>query len=75
MSEKAQNLYEVRVQGHLEGRRIRAHEEISVTHTSTGETILLCPVCDQAALYGLIIKLRDLGVPLVAVNRIEPDQN
>jgi hypothetical protein len=70
---KCFNVYEVRVRGHLDARRIRGHEEITVTHSDSGETVLVCPVADQAALYGLIIRLRDLGVPLVAVNQITPE--
>jgi hypothetical protein len=68
-----QNMYEVRVRGHLDGRWVRTFEGITVTHTRSGETVLLYPVTDQAALYGLIIRLRDLGVPLVAVNQLKTE--
>jgi hypothetical protein len=44
------------------------------THTSDGTTILTGPVVDQAALYGLLRKVRDLGLPLLAVNQVEPRQ-
>jgi hypothetical protein len=39
-----------------------------------GDTLLIGPVADQAALYGLLIKVRDVGMPLVSVNRVEPGQ-
>jgi len=45
---------------------------LTITHTQQDETILSGPIQDQAALYGLIVKLRDLGLPLVSVNSDEP---
>jgi hypothetical protein len=47
---------------------------MSFTHASDGTTILAGPVVDQAALYGLLRKVRDLGLPLIAVNQIDPKQ-
>lgn len=68
MAQQQANIYEIRVRGHLDSRRVRMCEQVSVTHTSEGDTVLVCLLSDQAALYGLINRLRDLGVSLVSVN-------
>ena len=47
---------------------------MSFTHASDGTTILAGPVVDQAALYGLLRKVRDLGLPLLSVMLIDPKQ-
>jgi hypothetical protein len=47
---------------------------MSVTVAESGETLLTGPVADQAALHGLLRKVRDLGLPLLSVNRVEPGQ-
>jgi hypothetical protein len=60
--------YEIRVQGHLERRRIRTFEGLMITHQANGETLISGPIQDQAALYGLLNWLRDLGIPLLSVN-------
>ncbi len=49
-------------------------EGLTITLEENGETLLTGPVVDQAALHGLLKKVRDLGMPLLAVNRVEPDQ-
>ncbi len=66
----SQKLYEIKVQGHLEKRRIQTMEQLTVEHNSNGQTVLCCPIADQSALYGLLNRLRDLGIPLVSVNTI-----
>jgi hypothetical protein len=45
-----------------------------VTHEEDGTTVLTGPVADQPALHGLLLKIRDLGLPLISVNCIEPDE-
>ena len=64
--------YEIRLKGHLDARWADQLEHMSFTHTSDGTTILAGTVVDQAALYGLLRKVRDLGLPLVSVILIEP---
>jgi hypothetical protein len=49
-------------------------EGLSLTHKSDGTTILAGPIVDQAALHGLLRKVRDVGLPLVSVVRVEPEQ-
>lgn len=64
---------EITVQECIDEQWSEWFEGFEITHTGSGETILRGPVADQAALYGLIAKLRDLGLPLGSVNRVEPD--
>lgn len=66
--------YEIRLKGYLDARWAESFEHMSFTHTSDGTTILSGPVVDQAALYGLLRKVRDLGLPLLAVNLVDLKQ-
>ena len=67
-------LYEIRLKGHLDARWTDWFEGLSLTHASDGTTRLFGPVVDQAALYGVLRKVRDLGLPLVSVIQVEPKQ-
>ncbi|MEO8393684.1 MAG: hypothetical protein ABI700_11900 [Chloroflexota bacterium] len=64
--------YEIRIKGHLDKRWADWFEGLTLTLEDNGETCLSGQVVDQAALHGLLRKVRDLGMPLVSVNRIEP---
>jgi hypothetical protein len=64
--------YEIRLKGHLDTRWADQFVGLSFTHASDGTTILAGPLVDQAALYGLLRKVRDLGLPLVSVILIDP---
>jgi hypothetical protein len=64
---------EVRVQGRIDQRWSEWLDDLAITHTDQDETVLTGPIADQAALYGLIAKLRDLGLPLLAVNLAKKD--
>ena len=66
--------YEIRLKGHLDERWADRFEGLSFTHDSDGTTILSGSVVDQAALYGLLRKVRDLGLPLLSVMEVEPEQ-
>jgi hypothetical protein len=68
-------IYEIRVQGHLGRQWTDWFGGLSVTLEDNGETRLTGAVVDQAALYGLLKKVRDLGLPLLAVNRVGPPGN
>jgi hypothetical protein len=65
--------YELRVQGVLEPRWSAWFEGLQVTSDQGGQTVIAGPVTDQAALHGLLAKIRDLGLPLVSVRRLDPD--
>jgi hypothetical protein len=62
---------EIRVKGKIDENWSDWFEGLTITHTDQNETILTGPVVDQAALYGLLSRLRDLGLPLVSVNPVE----
>jgi hypothetical protein len=64
-------VYQIRVEGHLGAEWADWFEGMTITPTDGGETLLTGPVPDQAALYGLLKKVRDAGMTLVAVNRLE----
>ena len=61
-------VYRIRVEGHLRAEWAEWLEGLSVSLEPDGTTLLSGPVVDQAALYGLLKKVRDLGLPLLAVN-------
>jgi hypothetical protein len=67
-----QQCYEIRLKGHLDDRWAEWFEGLTITLEDNGDTLLTGPVIDQAALYGLLKKVRDLGLPLLSVNRVEP---
>ncbi len=66
-------LYEIRIKGHLDDRWADWFEGLTITLEDNGETLLTGLVVDQAALHGWLAKVRDLGMPLLSVSRIEPD--
>ena len=66
--------YQIRIKGHLERQRTDWFEGLTITLEENGNTLLTGSVVDQAALYGLLRKVRDLGMPLVSVNLVGPGQ-
>ena len=67
--------YEIRLAGQLDSRWATWFDGLTLTHESDGTTLIRGPVVDQAALHGLLRKVRDLGLPLVSVRYVEPDQS
>jgi len=67
-------LYEIRLKGHLDDRWAEWFGGLTITLEDNGDTLLTGPVVDQAALHGLLKKVRDLGMPLVSVRPLEPSQ-
>ena len=65
--------YSIQIQGHLDSGWSEWFEGMTITTLESGDSVLTGDVVDQAALFGLLIKLRDLGLPLVAVNPCSPD--
>lgn len=66
--------YEIRLKGHLDDRWSEWFEGLSITLDENGDTLLCGPVPDQAALHGLLKKVRDMGMPLVSVNRVQSNE-
>jgi hypothetical protein len=64
--------YEIRIKGHLDDRWAEWFEGLTITLEEDGDTLITGPVVDQAALHGLLKKVRDLGMPLVSVSPVEP---
>lgn len=64
-------VYQVRIKGHLDERWADAYAELSIRLEETGDTLLSLPVVDQAALYGLLRRLRDSGATLLSINPAE----
>ena len=65
--------YEIRVDGHLGTRWAAWFDGLSVTPEDDGTTVLRGSVLDQAALHGLLQKLRDVGIPLISLTPVPPD--
>ena len=66
--------YEIRVRGALDSRWSAWFEGLQVTSDESGQTLIAGPVADQAALHGLLAKIRDLGLPLLSVSYLGPDE-
>ncbi len=66
--------YVIRLKGHLDARWTAWFDGLTLTHDSDGTTIIHGLVADQAALHGLLQKVRDLGLPLVSVTQVQPGQ-
>lgn len=67
-------VYRIRIGGHLGAEWADWFDGMTITPEENGHTLLTGPVADQAALYGLLRKIRDLGVPLLSVTRAKPEQ-
>ena len=63
-------LYEIRLKGHLEQRWVDWLEGLAITHEADGTTSLSGPLTDQAALHGVLNRIRDLGLPIISVQRV-----
>ena len=67
-------LYEIRIKGHLDDQWTSWFEGLTLTFEENGNMLLTGMVIDQAALHGLLKKVRDLGMPLISVNPVKPGQ-
>ena len=67
-------VYQIRIKGHLGRQWTDWFGGLTITLESNGETLLTGSVADQAALHGLLKKVRDLGMPLLSVVGVKPDQ-
>ena len=67
--------YEIRLKGHLDARWADRFENLTITLEDNGDTLLSGLVADQAALHGLLKKVRDLGMPLVSVVQVQSNRS
>ena len=66
-------IYEIKIKGHLDEQWSDWFEDMAFTHESDGTTTLYGPVTDQAALHGILNGIRDLGLSLISVQRVDPN--
>jgi hypothetical protein len=64
-------IYQIRLNGHLDSQWTDWFDGLTITLEEDGDTLLTGPLVDQAALHGLLKKVRDLGMPLISVNRVQ----
>jgi hypothetical protein len=67
-------VYQIKVEGHLDSEWTAWFGGMTLVLEDNGDTLMTGPVIDQAALHGLLKKVRDLGMPLVSVKRVNPGQ-
>jgi len=67
------SVYEIRIKGHLDGRWSEWFDGLTITNLENGEAMLSGEIVDQSALHGLLNKVRDLGLPLLALRSAGPD--
>jgi hypothetical protein len=65
-------IYQIKIRGRLDSHWSDWFEGLTITPMADGNTLLTGPVTDDASLHGLLKKVRDLGLPLISVNRVEP---
>jgi hypothetical protein len=65
--------FEIRLEGHLDHRWASWFDAVSLANESDGTTVIQSQVADQAALHGLLQKVRDIGLPLLSLTQVEPD--
>jgi len=68
-------LYQIRVKGHLDSQWTDWFGGLAINLEDNGDTLLTGPIVDQAALHGLLKKVRDLGLPLISVNQVPPPES
>jgi hypothetical protein len=67
--------YEIRIQGHLGSNAATWFPDLAIERAPNGETIMVGPVADQAALHGILMRIRDLGLTLILVRQLAIGQN
>lgn len=67
-------IYQIRVRGHLDSRWSEWLDDLTIAQEANGETLITGPVADQSALHGLLKRIRDLGLPLLLVERLEEEK-
>ena len=67
--------YQIKIRGHIDDQWSDWFEGMTIARLDSGETVLAGPVVDDASLHGLLKRVRDLGMPLISVNQVEPDHD
>ena len=67
-------IFQIKIKGHLGQQWAGRFDGLTITLEEDGNTLLSGPIVDQSALHGILKKIRDLGMPLLSVNTIDPDQ-
>ncbi|MGD8753226.1 MAG: hypothetical protein PVG14_17455 [Anaerolineales bacterium] len=67
--------YEIRIDGHLDEDRTKEFQGLRVTPLPTGETLIFGRVIDQAALFGILIRIRDMGIRLISLTQHEEEKS
>jgi hypothetical protein len=67
--------YQIKVEGHLDHHWSGWFDDMTISNDANGAAVLYGPLRDQAALHGILIKIRDLGLPLLSVTRVEPGES
>ncbi len=70
-SQASQETYLIRVKGQLDSKWADWFGDMTIAHATSDETVISGPVTDQAALHGMLSKIRDLGMPLLLVERLQ----
>jgi hypothetical protein len=73
MSKNQPLIYQIRIKGHWDQQWTALFDGLTLTLEADGNTLLCGPVVDQAALHGILKRIRDLGAPLLSVNSIDPN--
>lgn len=72
--ESTPDVYEIKLKGHLNESWADWLDDLTITHGDDGTTTLKGEIVDQAALHGILKKINDLGIPLISVNKLDPNQ-
>ena len=67
--------YQIKVKGHLADHWSAWFDDMAISNEANGEAVLVGPLADQASLHGVLIKIRDLGLPLLAITTIAPNES
>ena len=68
-------IYQIRVEGHLSDEWSEWFDDMSIDRKEDGTSVLTGPVADQSALHGLLVKIHGMALPLLSLQRVEPDGN
>jgi hypothetical protein len=67
--------YQIKIKGHLDNHWSDWLDNLTISNEANGEAVLHGPLADQAALHGVLIKIRDLGLPLLAITTVATDES